>query len=125
MDSHFYNFIQNNKLFYQTITRLSALLVQDGHSVRDFTPNLIREKFWVVHAKSLTTEVLFDLYYCKTEVLPKSSLMSELPTERLHVVDQPYAHTRAKKKNTLVSGNASHEKNLRPGGCKFCFYQFN
>ena len=31
----------------------------------------------------------------------------------------------AKKKNTLVSGNAGDEKNLHPGGRKFIFFQFN
>ena len=33
---------------------------------------------------------------------------------------------RAKNKNTLVSGNAGDEKNLRPSGRKFIFFsQFN
>ena len=31
----------------------------------------------------------------------------------------------AKKKNTLVSGNAGDEKNLHPGDRKFIFFQFN
>ena len=76
---------------------LSALLVQDAHvrnchSGRDLT--LIREKFWIVHAKSLIRKALFDCHYCKRQrVLPKPPLTSELPLERLSVVDQPFVHT--------------------------------
>ena len=33
--------------------------------------------------------------------------------------------TEAKKKNTLVSGNAGDKKYLHPGGRNFFFYQFN
>ena len=32
---------------------------------------------------------------------------------------------KAKKKNTLVSGNADDKKNHHPGGCKFFFFFFD
>ena len=101
MDNHFYHVIQNTNLFYQKITRLLALLVQDTHvrnchPERDLTLSLIREKFWIVHAKYLIRIVLFDCHYFKRQkVLPKPPIMSELPIERLSVVDQPFAHTGA------------------------------
>ena len=38
-------------------------------------------------------------------------------------LEKPYDG--AKENNTLVSGNADDEKNLRPGGRKKFFYQFN
>ena len=78
---------------------LSALLVQDTHvrnchSGRDLTLSLIREKFCIVHAKSLIRKVLFDCHYFKRQrVLRKPPLISELPLERLSVVDQPFIHT--------------------------------
>ena len=78
---------------------LLALLVQDTnvrncHSGRDLSLGLIREKFWIVHTKSLIKKVLFNCHYCKRQrFLLKASLMSELSIERLSVVKQPFAHT--------------------------------
>ena len=78
---------------------LSALLVQKVHvrtchSRKYLTASLIREKFWIVHAKSLIRNVLFGCYCCKRQrVLSKPPLMSKLPLERLSVVDQPFAHS--------------------------------
>ena len=67
--------------------------VRNCHSGRDLTLSLIREKFWIVHAKSLIRKVLFDRHYSKRQrILPKPPLISELPIERLCVVDQPFAH---------------------------------
>ena len=77
---------------------LSAILVQDPHarnfySGGDLTLSLIRETFWIVHAKYLIRKVLFDCHYCKRQrVLPKPLLMSELPIEKLSAVNQPFAH---------------------------------
>ena len=87
--NHFYHFIQNIKLFYPKIIRY-----QNCHSGRDLTLGVIREKFWIVHAKSLIRKLLFDCHYCKHQrVLLKTLLMSELPIERFSVVKQPIAHT--------------------------------
>ena len=67
--------------------------VKNCHS-GDLTLRIIREKFWIVHVRSLVRKVLFDCHNCdRKTVLPKSPLTSKLPTEGLSVVNHPFAHT--------------------------------
>ena len=78
-------------------------LVRNCHSGRDLNLSLIREKFWIVHAKSLIKRKLFDCHYFKRQrVLPKTPLMSKLPVERLFVVDQLFAHTGVDSLGTIL-----------------------
>ena len=70
---------------------LSELLIKDIHvrncdSGRELTLNLLREKFWIIHAKSLVRKVLLNCSYCKRQrILPTPPLMNDLPAERVSV----------------------------------------
>ena len=79
---------------------LSELLVKDiyirnCHSGRELTLNLLRERFWIIHAKSLIRKVLLNCSYCKRQrILPTPPSMSDLPVERMSVPTSPFIHTR-------------------------------
>ena len=78
---------------------LSELLIKDihvrnCHSGRELTLNLLRERFWIIHAKSLIRKVLLNCSYCKRQrILPTPPLMSDLPAERVLVPTSPFIHT--------------------------------
>ena len=67
---------------------LSELLIRyihikNCHSRRELTLNLLRERFWIIHAKSLIRKVLLNCSYCKRQrILPTPPLMSDLPVEK-------------------------------------------
>ena len=69
--------------------------IRNCHSGRELTLNLLREKFWIIHAKSLFRKVLLNCSYCKRQkILPTPPLMSGLPAERVLVPTSPFIHTR-------------------------------
>ena len=69
--------------------------IRNCHSGRELTLNLLREKFWIIHAKSLLRKVLLNCSYCKRQkILPTPPLMSDLPAERVLVPTSPFIHTR-------------------------------
>ena len=75
---------------------LSELLinVRNCHSGRELTLNLLRERFWIIHAKSLVRKELLNCSYCKRQrILPTPPLMSDLPAERVSVPTSPFIHT--------------------------------
>ena len=78
---------------------LSELLIKDihvrnCHSGRELTLNLLRERFWIIHAKSLVRKELLNCSYCKRQrILPRPPLMSDLPAERVSVPTSPFVHT--------------------------------
>ena len=56
--------------------------VRNCHSGRELTFNLLRERFRIIHAKSLIRKVLLNCSYCKRQrILPTPLLMSDLPAE--------------------------------------------
>ena len=67
---------------------LSELLIRyihikNCHSRRELTLNLLRERFWIIHPKSLIRKVLLNCSYCKRQrILPTPPLMSDLPVEK-------------------------------------------
>ena len=77
---------------------LSELLIKDihvrnCHSGRELTLNLLRERFWIIHAKSLVRKELLNFSYCKRQrILPTPPLMSDLPAERVLVPMSPLTH---------------------------------
>ena len=68
---------------------LSELLIKyihirNCHSRRELTLNLLRERLWIIHAKSLIRKVLLNCSYCKRRrILPTPPLMSDLPVEKI------------------------------------------
>ena len=78
---------------------LSELLIKDihvrnCHSGRELTLNLLRERFWIIHAKSLIRRVLLNCSYCKRQrILPTPPLMSDLQAERVSLPTSPFIHT--------------------------------
>ena len=78
---------------------LSELLIRDihvdnCHSGRELTLDLLRERFWIIHAKSLIRKVLLNCTYCKRQrILPTPPLMNDLQAERVSVPTSPFIHT--------------------------------
>ena len=64
------------------------------HCGRDQTLALLRERYWVVKAKSIIRKVLSTCSLCKHErSIPKPQLMRNLPKERIGVFKPPFTIT--------------------------------
>ena len=73
---------------------ISYIHVNNFHSGRDLTLNLLRESYWIINAKSLIRKVLNDCMYCKRlRIHPNSPFMSDLPPERLSSFLPPFYFT--------------------------------
>ena len=85
----FLPFDSKHHIILAKIHHLSELLIKDirvrnCHSGKELTLNLLRERLWINHAKSLIRKVLLNCSYCKRQIiLPTPPLMSDLPAERV------------------------------------------
>ena len=66
----------------------------NNHCGRDQTLALLRERYWVVKAKSIIRKVLSTCLLCKDDrSMPKPQLMGNLPKERIGVFKPPFTIT--------------------------------
>lgn len=92
----FLSFDSNHQINLSKKQHLSELLIKDihirnCHSGRKLTLNLLREKFWIIHANSLIRKILLNRSYCKRKIiLLKPPLMTDSPTERVSVPTSPF-----------------------------------
>ena len=81
---------------HHPVTDLLILLYHKSnhHCGRDQTLALLRERYWIVKAKSIIRKVLSTCLLCKhARSMPKPQLMGNLPKERIAVFKPPFTIT--------------------------------
>lgn len=78
---------------------LSILIIKHYHETnfhvgREHTLSLLRQKYWIVKAKSSIRKVIRECLYCeRRRATPTSPMMSDLPYERLATNQPPFTYT--------------------------------
>ena len=78
---------------------LASLLItyiheSNFHCGRELTLSLLREKYWIMHAKALIREVVSNCRRCKKlTIQPNASIIGNLPCERLSIKEPPFSCT--------------------------------
>ena len=81
---------------HHPVTDLLILLYHKAnhHCGRDHALALLRERYWMVKAKSIIRKVFSTCLLCKhSRSMPKAQLMRNLPKERIAVFKPPFTFT--------------------------------
>ncbi|XP_022102055.1 uncharacterized protein LOC110985381 [Acanthaster planci] len=66
--------------------------LESGHSGREYVLSLIRQKFWVIKARSILRKVLSSCFECRRRsVVPVQQKMADLPSDRVTPHRPPFS----------------------------------
>ena len=77
---------------------LSELLIKyidirNCHSVTELVLNLLTEKLWIIHGKSLIRKVLLNCSYCKRQRILPTPTLNDSPAKKVSVPTSPFMHS--------------------------------
>jgi hypothetical protein len=91
--------ISRSQLILPSKTRITELLIHDmhersGHSGREYVLSRLREKYWIIGARSAIRRILRDCVQCKKrDQGPSSQQMGDLPADRVTPGDPAFSNS--------------------------------
>jgi len=72
---------------------ISEFHIKSGHSGREYTLALTRERFWIINGNSRVRSVLKDCFDCKRrQASPGTQKMADLPVDRVTPDEPPFTY---------------------------------